>query len=41
MNSIQKNLGILGEKKLIIKWKNILSLNNQNINNINDNNKML
>ena len=26
INSIQNNLGILGEKKLILKWKNILSL---------------
>ncbi len=26
INSIQNNLGILGEKKLILKWKNFLSL---------------
>jgi hypothetical protein len=37
INSIENNLGILGEKKLINKWKNIISLNiENNVNNTNN-----
>ena len=36
INSIENNLGILGDKKLINKWKNIISLNIQNVNNSNN-----
>ena len=42
INSIENNLGILGEKKLINKWKNIISsnidynINNNIINNVNN-----
>ena len=28
VNSIENNLGILGDKKLINKWKNIISSSN-------------
>ncbi len=40
INSIENNLGVLGDKKLINKWKNIISSNIQNIKkdfNINNN----
>jgi hypothetical protein len=40
VNSIENNLGVLGDKKLINKWKNIISSNIQNIKkdfNINNN----
>ena len=38
INSIENNLGILGDKKLINKWKNIITLNIQN--NVNNSNNV-
>ena len=42
INSIENNLGVLGDKKLINKWKNIISSNVQiNIKEFNINNNKI